>query len=268
MAPIPQKIRTSSAPKAQVRRNSEAQLNTTPTASPVDSYQPSGNSGTDRLLVEYRRLAKEQNRTPIYQNNNGYTNKEAILPDDWRVESLGPNHTSIRNNASDLPSFKVDLKKNKPSPKKLPREEKPSSREPEQLPSRPTPPIQTGRVKSSTVVSRDIPSSGSKDIYPPNHPAMRAELSQNTTEAAVYAAKNTDFRQEWLNQKMASEWDYENEDFKNFNKGACGAQLHLSEDVLLSNGYREGYGYGDTKLSDRASRMIRKGYAYGSRGKK
>lgn len=50
---------------------------------------------------------------------------------------------------------------------------------------------------------------------------MRAELEKNTTEAAVYAAENKEFRYEWLDQKVNGEWNYENEDLTNIGRVAA-----------------------------------------------
>ena len=222
--------------------------------------------------MNYRRVAREQGRVPVF-GGGGYRTPEAALPKDWRIKADGPYHTEIRNNVYDDPAFeapKPPLRSTTNQPKRTEKEGVKAPERPKALPDfgplRPAGPLRTGTVSGASAFSKEIPSETSKDFYPPNHPAMRAELEKNTTKAAVYAAENKDFRYEWLDQKVSGEWNYENEDLTNFNKGACGAQLHLSENVLLSNGYREGRGYGDHELSDRAKRMIRKGYAYGSRG--
>lgn len=233
----------------------------------TDSYQPGDNRGTDRLLVNYRRLAQEQGRGPIYSEGTGHRNEEAALPTDWKVEPHGPYHTEIRNNVYDDPAFVVPKPTQQPNEGQRDKARPVSNEKPNFGPLRPAGPLRTGKVSGSSAYSREIPTETSQDFYPPNHPAMRRELENNTTKAAVYAAKSEDFRYEWLDRKVNGEWSYKNEDLTNFNKGACGAQLHLSEKALLSDGYQEGRGYGDHELSDRAQRMIRKGYAYGSKGR-
>lgn len=245
-----------------VKSNQSSQIDSASGVSiPTDTYEPNSfRSGTDMEILEYQRLAQEGgfNKSP---SGPPRTNGPWSLPDDWRVDTQGP-VTEYKNGVHDSPKARIRRRRSK---RRVKKKVAPRIQQPNFGPLRPPGPLRTGVVKPGTASSREIPVSTPKDFYPPNHPAMRKELESNTTEAAVYAAKNSDFRENWLESKLSGEWKYENEDFHNFNKGACGAMLHLSVDYLVSDGYREGYGYGDTKISKRAERMIRRGYNHANK---